>query len=56
VVSAIGMSSTENPARAASAEIASSARMLPSVCRLVMITPMVWKRPLLSARAAPFGR
>jgi len=30
--------------------------MFPKVRSVVMITPMVWKRPLLSARAAPFGR
>ena len=30
--------------------------MLPNVCSDVMITPTVWKRPLLRARAAPFGR
>ena len=52
----MGMSSTEYPPRDASVATASSVRMLPRVCSVVMITPMVWNRPLLSARAALFGR
>src|SRR6266567_1208597 len=36
--------------------MASRVCMLPKVSSVVMITPMVWKRPLFSERAAPFGR
>ena len=44
------------PSAKAAVAMASSVRMLPVVASVNMITPMVWNRPLFSARAALFGR
>ena len=56
VASGTGISVIAYPASVAAAAIASSVRMLPKLESVNMITPMLWNRPLRSARAALFGR
>lgn len=56
VGSGTGMRVTAYLARAASRVMASSVRAFPNVLSVKVMTPIVLNRPLLSARAAPFGR